>query len=411
LSEALIGLYAWAVTLTGRPLVVPALAVCWLGFFASSIPALSHLNRENASYRVLGIISILAFMLLGYHAFPVFYWPFGAVAYLPVVSAALFLLFSSSNERWAAKPYGAATALALVAAAWSSEAGALLVLIYASFLAIRVVLTRASDQSKETAAIHFLLPVLAALPVLWMITHNNRPADGIMNGGDIELYHHLFASLRAAALRFVYESLAFDGESFDIRNIEKGVVIKILFFAGLHGCWATSDPASRRDRRWLPVLGLALIVTSFGMLAGGYVEFGKPCCDQHALVRQDLGFIAIAAFAIWMPPIMPSALHQYRVMAPVVLMIALAYAMKPRIGDLVIAYHYYFEPGIARERTWASGSSPGPGMTLYQPAPGYLFKVYIPDGFYRATEGGWANNILIFFGKETLLVQTGSGDR
>jgi hypothetical protein len=142
------------------------------------------------------------------------------------------------------------------------------------------------------------------------------------------------------------------------------------------------------------------------MLAGSYREFGFACCEQHGLVRQDFGFIAIAAIATALPPIAPAAFRWWRVAGPICLLIAWTWSVSFRFGDMVTDYRHYDEPDRARQMTWASGNSPGPDMTLYQPAPDHLFRALIPGGLHRLSDGGRPADILNFFHKDTVSVVT-----
>ena len=55
--------------------------------------------------------------------------------------------------------------------------------------------------------------------------------------------------------------------------------------------------------------------------------------------------------------------------------------------------------------TWASAASPGTGMVLFFPAPDTVFKVYMPNGTFRAQDHWLAPGILAYFGKETVTVR------
>ena len=401
LSEIAIAAYAWVVIESGRPLIVPVLAVYWTAFLASALPAMRHLGPGQMPCRALGALSVLAFLVLGRHMFPLYYWPFGIVAYLPVVSAALFVLFTLANGNATAKPGGTATAIVLTGAAWSSEAGALFAALYIGLLAAHAIATRTPLPAWRSLAV----PLLAALPVVWVVMTNNRADLDMPEGADPALYHNLVPSLRAAASGLLQEFLVFDNGPFSWRNAVKGLLLKAAFFAGIHALWADAAPAARAGRRWLPVFALALAATCYAMLAGSYRQFGGPCCDQHAQVRENLAFVAVAALAMWLPSRFVVAPRWRNILAPAILTAALVFAIKPRFGDLVQDYRHYGEPARLRAMSWSSAASPGPEMTLYFPVPDEVFKVYMPSGPLRANENWWAANILAFFGKEKVTVR------
>jgi hypothetical protein len=400
LSEFLIFLYARSVVFAQQQIIVPALLVLWTAFLASASPALT--GTRVTARRLLGVLAVLAFMVLGNGAFEVFYWPIGAVAYLPVLSSALFLLFLLSNEHHRAKPNGAITAMVLVAAAWSAEAGALLVLFFVGALAVTSLLRR---DIPDATVVAWGAPVLAAALVVGLVTTDGRlmVATGIQ-GSDPALVHHWAASMAAAAKRAVLEFLSADAETFDPPHILIGILIKSLFFAGVHLCWLTPDPAVRRGRRGLLPLAFAVLATAFATLVVGFWNNGTTCCQRHNLLRQDFGFLALAALAIWMPPAFPAAGRWAAGLAPVLLTAAALLAIAPRARDIALDYRFYTEPNRARAQTWASGFSPGPDMMLWQPVPDALFNQAMPPGTWRMGDNWWIGGVLRFFGKQSVQV-------
>ncbi len=401
LSELAIAAYAWAVTLTGRPLIVPVLSIYWLALIAAAYPAFRGIRPDQVPFRLLGASAMLAFLLLGRQVFSMYYWPIGAVAYMPLAAAALFVLFTLAGGPTPGTPGSGATAIVLTAAAWSSEAGALFATIVTLFLAAHALAARENPSAWRALAI----PLAAALPVLWMIATNGRSRMERPEGVDPEMYGLLLPSLRAATPAFVVELLVFDDGPLSLRNVSKGVLLKLACFVGMHLCWADGGPDARSKRKYLPIFALATIATSFAMLVGSFRQFGGPCCEQHAQARGNLAFVAVAALAIWMPPILRLAPRWRRISAPAILAAALIFAGKPRLGDLATAYRHYGEPDLARDMTWASAASPGTGMVLFFPAPDTVFKVYMPNGTFRAQDHWLAPGILAYFGKETVTVR------
>jgi hypothetical protein len=404
-SELLIILYAKAVIATNAPLIVPALLVLWTGFFAAALPTLA--GGRAPSSRILGTLAVLAFMLLGHGAFEVFYWPIGAVAYLPVLSAALFLLFCFANERWKAKPLGPLITVVLVGAAWSAEAGAMMALFFLGALMVATLACRVATPISRATIARACVAALAAVLVIVLVMTDGRllMATGVQ-GSDPLLVHHWIGSAIQATSQGAAEFLSADAETFDRRHILTGLAIKLLFFFGVHLCWMTTDPDARRSRRWLPPLALALLATAFATLVVSYWNHGTTCCQRHNLLRQDFGFIALAAFAIWLPPVVPiERLHLWRHgLAPVLLIAAAALAIAPRARDIALDYRFYSEPSRARALTWASGFAPGSDMILYQPVPDNLFSQAMPPGTWHIGENWWVHGVLRFFGKQSARV-------
>jgi hypothetical protein len=404
LSEVLIWLYASAVAATKQPLIVPALTGFWLALVAAASPALFRCAPGTFAPRALGATALLAFIVLGRHVAAVFYWPIGAVAYAPVVAAFLFLFCYLANEHTRGKAGGPLLTLVLIAAACSSEPGALLVVIYSCFAALVFLRSARNDASMRPRLLWWVAPILASLFVIAMVAFNGRSTVAMLADGDNALYHHTIASIKAAIPVLPQEFVALDGETFDLRNFIRGAMVKLLFLIGMHCCWMPNDRTERADRSWLPILALSIAIAMFGMVAGSFQEFGVECCDRHAFVRQSLGFIAVAAVAIWVPPVIV-ALHRWRLfVAPAALVMAAVIMIHPRTKDIREDYKFFTEPARDRGLTAQSGRTAGPEMAMYLPYSDQLFPSQIPAGFHVAPDNWWTPGILSYFHKESVLI-------
>ena len=265
----------------------------------------------------------------------------------PVIAAALVLLFVQANEHIERKTNKAAVAVVLIAAARSSEAGTLLVLVHAGLITARLLWRNPVRQAGKTVLLYWLPPIAATLLVLWLL-HSQRLGDAMLPNGNPALFHHSLASLRAAMRRFLPEVVASDGATFDARHIGMGILAKLAFYLGVQACWASADPAVRRTRSWLPPLALSLAVTSLGMLASSFRQFGGLCCEQHAFLRQSIGVVTLAALAILAPPLSTMVLRWRPTLAPASLSLAAALLLAPRAGDLWRDYRHFSEPAPPR---------------------------------------------------------------
>lgn len=411
LAELLYGLYGTAVLAARSPLIVPLLFLGWIAFLACATPTFLRRNRDGMASHVLGTTALLAFVVLGQDVFWVFYWPLAILAYMPVIAAALFLLFSLVNEnpRPQLETAGIGTTLVLIAAAWSSESGTLVVLVFSGMAVVYQFIRDRTGASYMRIVARWLPPIAAGMLVVAFSLFNHRTADPIFPDGDPAVYHHTLASLQASAVRLPLELFSPAGEPSG--HFVLGLIVRALFFAGIYCCWVTPDPAARRDRHWLLVLALALVIEMLLELAATYRQFGAPCCTHHVEVRYGLGLVALAALAIWLPSPPRLSLRIVRGLAPVLLVAAVIPLLLPRSKDVALDYRFYQEPGRLRAMTWQSGFSPGPAMTLYQPGANSVFWPMISAGHYVAGEGWWVLGILRFFGKESVDVINVDGHR
>src|SRR4051812_30281131 len=167
-SELLYGLYAEAVLLSRRPLIIPLFFFGWVAFLACAIPTLLHRQRDGFRSHVLGTTALLAFIVLGQHVFWVLYWPIAILAYMPVFGAALYLLLSLLNENSRPQFEGAGivTTLVLVAAAWSSKSGTLVVLVFSGMALAYQFIRNLTGTARLRIVARWLPPIAAGLLVV-----------------------------------------------------------------------------------------------------------------------------------------------------------------------------------------------------------------------------------------------------
>src|SRR5271165_1877507 len=96
LSEPLFFLYLSAVNVLHRPLLVPFLGFLWAGFLVAGLLTSwekrgeTELGQTRHNLSLISVTLLVLFLCSGYVT-EVFYWPAGAVAYLPTVAASLLL--------------------------------------------------------------------------------------------------------------------------------------------------------------------------------------------------------------------------------------------------------------------------------------------------------------------------------
>jgi hypothetical protein len=398
LSESLIWLYAATVTTLHRPLIIPALSVFWLAFLASWLPAAIRCPRARLAPRILAGLAVTGFIILGQQVASVFYWPFGAVAYAPPVTIAVFLLFFLANEELRGGTGCLAISLALLAAAWSSEAGALFVVIHCTLMMIYLWWRKAP----RAMLLYWVCPLLTAIPVIAAVALNGRATDNVVWAiKDPTIYHHTSASLWAALSRAGLEFTALDGSTFDRRNLLRGGLVRLLFFSGLYVCWARRG---RGARHLTLLLSLSTAATMLAALAGSFRQFGEACCASHAFARQSLGTVALASLALGLPSWAPLMRRWLRALGPVALVAGALLLLNARRLELENAFDHYGDTSRAMAATWESGFAPGDSMTIFQTVPDRLFSGMLPSGYYTIDSSWWTQGVLNFFHKRTMLV-------
>ncbi|MBN8873566.1 MAG: hypothetical protein J0H67_12080 [Rhodospirillales bacterium] len=401
-SEALIALYAALVRATGRPHIVVVLGIVWAAAVLALLPALSATRGIARAYRLLGALAVLCVVILGRDVASVFYWPFGAVAYAPVVTVAMVLLFRAATPAATTLGNRGVTAALLIAAAWASETGAMLVVVHTALLSLWLAWHRRPIRPDTW------LPLLAGAGVIGVLVAGHRIDMAMLPGGSAARFHHPFASLAAAAQQLIPEALALDISHFTAGSLLGGTLVKLAFFLGIQGCWMTADPARRGVPSRLAVVAVSFPLTCFLILLASYYQYGLDCCDRHAFVRQALWFMAVAALAIWTAPHGEPGRGWRGVATPIALLLAVGLLLAPRSRAIWQDWRDYQDPMIARGLTWQSGRSPGPDMTIYQVRKDPM-TYRLPDHADGCVQDWWAASIGWFFpGKTCIRVVTGA---
>lgn len=377
LSEILVYIYALAVYQADSPLIIVFLIPFWLALVAALLGPVLRIGGAFACASVL-----LALLVLGHPIAEVFYWPFGAVAYLPTVAAATLLLTldwsgqieKSSGQLW--------MFIALTAAATSSEVGAL-------FTAIYLLLLIASHRlNGNKRSILFVIPLLVSLAVLYM-QFIGRVAAGNEVFGDPLVAHHSVATIFAVTKHVFFELLKGDSGNHSFTVLISGIVTKALFFGGVYLTMsARQDQSDQRTQRKRLILIAASLITAVLTMAAALYNFGSVCCERHATMRQEYVFIAIGSLATYLAVRWPTRNYRH---AGTLLLCSMLIPLTADIPKLKTEYLNYSQTRLASEETWQSGHSAGPAMQITQTKPGPIIGgLYIEPGVYQ--RGSKVNN-------------------
>ena len=390
-SELLIFFYWQAVRAAGLPLVAPALAAAWAILGIGLLAAAQPWAKPGRAARGALVLTLPAIFLLGAPVSELFYWPFGALAYLPALAAASYatLVLAGPGLRDPANWIALSAVLSLGAA--SVEVGVFFALCTAPGLLVAA--SNGSGASRRLRITASLVPLLAALMLLMMLLHG-RVAAGAEMFGSPARYHHIGLSLWLAAGQFTIEFLRPESGS-----IVASVCVKLLVFFGTQTCLALAWPAAPARGPILAVL-IGLAATAFLSIAGAYYNFGTLCCERHAAYRQALFILmVIAAAGLWRP-------GRAGVWGPVLLALAVLVYLPPRIPALRTEYGLAHLRGAAWKAIFRSGRQPGAAPLDYPIAPnGPLFHYQIfPPGFYQLAQHPPSNATgpMLFFGKDSM---------
>jgi hypothetical protein len=350
-SESLIWLYAVVVYACRAPLIAPALAVGWAILVAAAIAGLCR-RGKGLVWTGLIVAAVLAGFLLGHPIGEMFYWPMGALAYLPAlagVTCAAFLIV-----RGLAGPSQRLGCLAaLLLATGSAEIGAMVTVCVCGLLG----LTELPDWRK---AAWWAVPLVAAAGILVLLLGGRTGSAAEVQNGAVA--HHVGPSLLMALSEFGRLLIAPDAPA-------PGLAWWLpVVFLGLAGAWRWSG-AARAPARHLLALAAGLLIAAYGSLASAAYQFGAPCCQRHDSFRACLVVLALTVLAA-----LAARLRCWRrvpaAAGPALLLLGLLPPLLDRLPAWRADWRQQGAVIAVRRDNWASGHAPGPAMVLRQaPVP------------------------------------------
>ncbi|MFL9963729.1 hypothetical protein PQR02_22185 [Paraburkholderia sediminicola] len=392
LSEMFIWAYGIAVEKANRPLITSALLPCWAILVAALLGPSTKTRKGFVASAIL-----LVLLLAGHQVGEVFYWPLGALAYVPTVAAMAILLtidFAGFSDTTAGR---VVTLVALVVAATSTEIGALFAAGYCVLAFIVSMITR--DRFK----FWWVVPFVISLGVLYMMA-TGRVAKNIEMFGDQTMIHRPVPAVLAAVQTFFGELFGPAVPGSPTLTTLAIYHSKLAFFLGTYFLFSL-DKEETRSRRQLMrlVLAVSLIGAAFLMLAAAYYQFGLACCERHATIRQCYFYIALGSlglFAARMRPVRAPRAGLLLLIASVLL------PLSTDVSGIASDYRNYHRIIDARIALWDSGLSSADGMTV-PPMPnakiagGYDFPIgTFVEGDNKG--GAFASGMRYFFKKKSI---------
>lgn len=411
ISEPLFMLYARFVAVADNPLVRWMLGTLWLGFLLSAL-ATARWRRPGLVWRLAAGLSLLAILVASRQPGQVFYWPAGAVAYLPACAALTCALFLLADGRAATRAGNRWLTAALVLAAWSCETGAIFGACFAGLCLVDQGVNRPSQPRSERFLAGSAVVLAASLLVLMLMALHRGSLAGEMPDGSAKLMHHPVASFVRALQALPFDLLTASGtlgwSDATWGDLGHGILVRVALMAGFAVCWMLSG-LGRPSRRRLVIFCLAGLATGWLALAASEYQFGQACCARHASFREVAFLLGLAALAIALPRDLLAA--PTRLTLSVTAAGLLLAAMFAAVGPLVpgLRQDYAMRPRVRAitAANWASGRSPGPAMAYRQyPQQSIMVSFLVPAGSYTfGPEAPWyARAIMSYFHKQSLTI-------
>jgi hypothetical protein len=437
-SESLLFGYAWTVNHLHRPLIVPLLLALWVVFILAGLFTVAE-NRmlvvRHVRPHLLLALSLMALFLAGGHTTEVFYWPAGAIAYLPTLAASLLFFLQVIGGRLFTSRGGVVAGVCLLVAAGSSEAGATLAFFYGVVRAARWAWERFARQrlSERRPFLWWALPsALGAFLLLAVLANRfhaaetvpgqsaaGRPVASVVAGVQEMVVEIIGREMLANLVKARPDPHAWfhSGPRLVIDMVlGSRLWMELLLAAGVALCWSPFGCVSKELASQILELAAALLLACFSTIAAANLHFGATCCARHELLRECWLVMIIAgvtiASAAWTSAELIARRSVYAALAPVLL--AAAVLSLGHLRPLFRTYAMYRALREAGQQNFESGFRENTGHMVFSvlPSAGIVTEETLVPGSYTAlpvkiSDFGYSYYpyyLLAFFDKQSLII-------
>lgn len=401
-SEALLCVYYWLITAAGRPLIGPFLSGLWILCIGGSLAHIFRAGRIAIVPRLLLGTAVMAAFLLGHRVSEMFYWPMGAVAYLPTLASVTYLTFALLDWRHCGRRERIGIVVALLLAAGTSELGALFV---AGFVPLSVLLHWLRRGDERSPILWWtLVPFLLALAVVGM-TGLGRAQANVGRISDGPILHHLWPSIGAALIQMCREFLSLDAGVSGWRAVSSGALARILLFLGFRWCLRRGNFAPV-PATYLLALSIAFIATCFASLVMSHDLYGDLCCQRLDTFRQCAYVLVLLAMAALGLDRRPAGVLDRAIIGPAALLAASALAFDGRGAELLATYRLYSAAEQARVATWRNAAGTAPDMEFRDDTGPLTRHIVWPAGRFviEPSTPWYVLGVGRFFDKQTVTI-------
>jgi hypothetical protein len=400
ISEVLAFGYCRLVLLARQPLIWECLAFCWLVLFGLLALAIAPWRGPARSARCIVLLALPLLFLVSAPVGELWYWPLGALAYLPALGAAAYATMVLVGPGLRRDRDWIVLALVLTIAAFSSELGAFFALLLSPLLFGDLFVRQEPGGIRQAAVIG--VPFMAAGFVMASLMHGRAASQTEMMAAGS--FHHALPSL----LRALPHALAgLSGWGDTGWQTLRALLSRAVLVAGSAGVLRCAWPAPVPRARVALVL-VALAGTALLSIAGAFYQFGVLCCERHEAYRQALYVLMVAASAGLLPRrVRWPAGWRMADLSVALVTVAVTVAALPRVPALLAEYRDAHAQRKALKALFASGNDKATDtVTMILAPPGPLFQTYhIPPGQYSMTPTTpwYVQGPMLFFGKTRLV--------
>ncbi len=416
LSEPLLFVYGWIVRQLHRPLIAPFLGILWGGLLLAALLTWWQNRREGhrAWPVLLAGLGLTAYILTSGPLMEVFYWPAGAVAYLPTLSASLLLFLQAAYGRLSTREDRFLGCICLLVAGCSSETGAIFSVCFAFVQAVWFLSRRARSSGVaawRVPALWWLLPGALSAVLLVAARFNRyyvveRPAPIAS-----PIAGQWCSSLFAGAKTLLLEAAGQSAHSW--HGIGLRLLAEVFLALGITVYLSQWSRLRESDRGQLIGLSSALLLASLLTAAASYVHFGGLCCERHEVLRR--AWIAMSLCGLSLAALNPFFTSRWLgknvVRVGGTFLLCLSVAIPWHAGTLIRQYRLYPAMRYATSHNFSSGFAPARDMVfLLPPDTALILGEKVAPGRYtlESPERTLPHYLLRFFHKDSVLVRAPS---
>jgi hypothetical protein len=401
-----------------RPLTGGFLGLLWVWFAVCACASACGKSRERRmSVLLLGLGLAAAFLTSG-PLFQVFYWPAGAVAYLPTLSATLLLFVQILYGRQWFRHGRLVCCLCLLVAALSSEMGAVFTASFALLQMANALWLRrpTAEHDGESYVGYWLIPGIIACAVLLASALHRLPVSETAFTVASPQLDSPWASALAACRSLARELVGLDSNTRHRWLAFLGVLSRLLIAMGVALLWTGSragqQPKDEATRRQIIVIAAAFLIASLASLFASYLHFGSAAGERYETLRRCWILMTYAATAVLIVQSRRTSLASKRSVfriGPVLLIAGMLLSW--HVSPLIRQYSFYRNMACTAGKNFESGLETGaePMVFVLHPTNGVITPAELAPGVYtRTTQASgfnYAGYMLDYFGKQRMLVR------
>jgi hypothetical protein len=408
-SNALIAIYAFFVNQFHSQFIVPTLSILWLTTLLCVIsPPLFRLKNAKSSTLVCLLLSLSLFAacLQNHPIREMFYWPFGAFAYLPTLAGLCITMWIYILSERSKKSY-LICAISLMIAATSSEIGAMTV---ATLIGMQVFLGWI-QYSKKLIPIHIqaawlFLPFFSAVSVLVAVSLGRVGSVGEVYG-DPDIAHNLFRALKPSIETFLHDFFFSSEEHLPLLSgFLTGFAVKLLYLLGVMALFTylMNSHKVKINQALSGLLAFVFALSAFLVVLAGYYQYGLNCCERHSTFKDCLILLSLFCFGAYLAAALNNRIRFPVALGSTLITVSLSIGLASAYSNISSAYSGFSSKQAMNERNWKQGGSTNPILLFEQrddPIVGGLIR---PHGIYHLgadTDWGLAA-IMRFHNKQSI---------